>query len=734
MAQDTLLQIATIVLLLPLLNFIFLIFFGKRLGDKISSVTGTSVLGIGLILSIIIFIGKVFIHQPETVAKPVLERFEWFSLGTLSIQVGIGVDNLTAIMLVVVTMISFLVHLFSTEYMHGDKRFTRYYAYLSLFTFSMLGIVIANNFLFMYVFWELVGLSSYLLIGFWYEKKSASDAGKKAFLTNRVGDFGFFAGIMILFFTYQSFMFEDIFAKIGMGILPFDSGTMMTVAGILIFCGAIGKSAQFPLHVWLPDAMEGPTPVSALIHAATMVAAGVYMTARVFQMMTGDALTFIAYIGAITAFMAATIALTQNDFKKVLAYSTVSQLGYMVMGLGVGAFTSGFMHLVTHAWFKGALFLSAGSVIHAMHHSMHKAHNHSMDPQDINNMGGLRKTMPWTYGAFLLLTMAIAGVPFLSGFLSKDGILAGTFAFGVLTGHWLIPIMGFGAAAMTAFYMFRLLIISFHGKPKTDIAAKTHENKFVVVFPLILLSVLTLWFVYSPNPFNAGAGWFHSAVKTPENVIPAELQWNHLLPLEEAHHTQAAGVHSHGHGEAAQGHEAVHEESHHAEAEEAHGGHHAATLFEEELHNAHYPAMGLSIFLAAMGILIAFAIYQFKVANPDNIAKQIMPLYKFSLNKWYIDEMYHYSFIGGTILISKFMALFDNKVIDGLVNFAATIARFIGWVSGKFDGLVIDGIVNLLANIVGFFGAAFRKFQTGKVQTYVIMVIVVIMVLVLWVF
>ena len=430
MTQDTILLLLVTILLLPMLSFIINIFWGKKLG-KVSSIIGTSILGISLFLSFLVFYGKFFVFNH---ANYIQFKFDWFNMGTANFAVGIGVDNVASVMLIVVTLISFLVHLFSTEYMKDDIRFSRYFAYLGLFTFSMLGIVIANNFLFMYVFWELVGISSYLLIGFWYEKKSAADAGKKAFITNRIGDFGFFIGIMIIYFTYGTTMFDDVFAKIGGGMLPFDSGSILTLAGIGIFCGAIGKSAQWPLHVWLPDAMEGPTPVSALIHAATMVAAGVYLVARVFPMFTADALTFIAVIGTITAFIAATIALTQVDFKKVLAYSTVSQLGFMIMSLGVGGYTNGFFHLVTHAWFKAALFLASGSVIHAMHHAMHHMNDHHSDPQDIRNMGGLRKTMPWTYRTFLFVTLALSGIPLTSGFLSKDGILAGTLAWANLTG------------------------------------------------------------------------------------------------------------------------------------------------------------------------------------------------------------------------------------------------------------------------------------------------------------
>ncbi len=450
------------ILLLPLASFVVLIFFGKKLprgGDWL----GTGLLFLCLGLSV----GVLFQRVAGPAAADVL-RFSWVDfgnvpgIGPLKVDLGFAVDNLAAIMMTVVCLVSSLVHLFSIGYMHGDVRYSRYFAYLGIFTFSMLMIVLTNNFFLMYVGWELVGLSSYLLIGHWYEKKSASDAAKKAFIVNRIGDIGMFIGILILYFTFRTFTFDQIFSMMAAGTVPMGSETWLTAAGVLVFCGAVGKSAQFPLHVWLPDAMEGPTPVSALIHAATMVAAGVYLVARTFPMMTADALTVIAYVGAITAFISATIAIAQNDIKKVLAYSTVSQLGYMVMGLGVGAYTAGFFHLSTHAMFKAGLFLGSGSVIHAMHHAMHETHDHA-DPQDIRNMGGLRKYMPVTYLTFLMFTLAISGVPFTSGFLSKDELLAGTMAFGSHTGHYLIPVVGFLVAGMTAFYMFRLVFLTFHG-------------------------------------------------------------------------------------------------------------------------------------------------------------------------------------------------------------------------------------------------------------------------------
>ena len=700
MTFDNLLTISAVILLLPFLSFVLIIFNQKRLGRG-AGWLGFSVLVIDFILSLIIGYNKLILFPKE----PMLQwKFEWFSLGNNAIQLGLGIDNLTAVMLLVVTLISALVHLFSTEYMKDDKRYPLYYAYLSLFTFSMLGIVLANNFLNMYIFWELVGISSYLLIGFWYEKDSASDAGKKAFITNRVGDFGFLIGILICFFAFGNLMFDDVYAQIGAGNLPFDSGTILTVLGICLFMGAIGKSAQFPLHVWLPDAMEGPTPVSALIHAATMVAAGVYLTARIFPILSSDALIFVAYTGAITAFLAATIAITQNDFKKVLAYSTVSQLGFMVMGIGVGAWSLGFFHLVTHAWFKACLFLTAGSVIHAMHISMHNANEHHLDPQDIRNMGGIRKTMPITYITFLIATVAIAGVPFTSGFLSKDGILAGTIAFGNLSGHWFIPVAGFTAALMTAFYMFRLCISAFHGTPRTDIAKNTKENKWSILTPLIVLVALSVWFIYSPNPFNADSGWFLNRIQTPANVVPAEYQFDFITPSIDNNVTLEKSSHTY------------------------------LNIFAEEMHHQHITAMILSIMIAGIGILLAFVVYQWRKIDADKVANRIKPLYNLSYNKWYIDEIYEKTFIGGTVLFSKMLSWFDLHIIDGIVNGVAKITNLIAYIVGKFDDIIIDGIINGIAKLIAVFGNLGRKFQTGNVQTYIALSLIGFILLILLIY
>ncbi|HEY6952119.1 MAG TPA: NADH-quinone oxidoreductase subunit L [Bacteroidota bacterium] len=752
MAQETLITLSLAVLLLPLFNFVLLIFFSRRLprqGDWIA----TSLLFVSLALSAVILYTKLNSFHDETIQA----TFTWVNFGTVpgigpfSWTLGFAIDNLSAIMLVVVNIVSSLVHLFSIGYMQGDVRYGRYFSYLGVFTFSMLGIVLTNNFFLMYVSWELVGLSSYLLIGHWFEKKSASDASKKAFVVNRIGDVGMFIGIMILYANFNTFSFDAIFGAIKAGHIPFGSEAWLTAAGILIFCGAIGKSAQFPLHVWLPDAMEGPTPVSALIHAATMVAAGVYLVARTFVMMTGDALTVIAYIGAITAFISATIAIAQNDIKKVLAYSTVSQLGYMVMGLGVGAYTAGFFHLTTHAMFKAGLFLCSGSVIHAMHHALHHANDHHTDAQDIRNMGGLRKTMPVTFLTFLIFSLAISGVPFTSGFLSKDEILAGTLAYGNLTGHYLIPVIGFFVAGLTAFYMFRLVILTFLGEHKDQHRVEAlHESPKVMTIPLVVLATLCffMFFTGNPNPFS-NQGWFTHAIERPTSVVPATV--------------------------AAPGNEA----------------------FEEALHHAHVPAMILSLTIAGLGILIAFATYYWKKISADAVAGALKPVHQFFLNKWYFDELYEWLFVGGTKGFANVLRWFDNTIIDGFVNgvgrwtMAVTrgtkdtweeghvgavvymvvigaVALYTGWLAGSaflptavgiagligygllalaiaaltfflfyvgvggFDNKIVDGLVNLVAYLAGFFGLLGRRFQTGKIQTYLALVLFAVMVFFLW--
>ena len=676
MTELSLIKLAIVILFLPLLGFTITIFFGKKI--KYTYILEIITVGIASLLSAFLMYTKLSAYADTEIVS----EFTWITLGSTSIKLGMLLDNLSVIMIFTVTLISLLVHIYSVAYMKGDIRYSRYFAYLGLFTFSMTGIVFTHNFLMMYIFWELVGVSSYLLIGFWYEKKSASDAGKKAFLVNRIGDLGMFVGILILFFTYDSFSFDTIFSQLSAGVLPFGTETGLTIAGLLIFCGAVGKSAQFPLHVWLPDAMEGPTPVSALIHAATMVAAGVYLVVRVFGMLTGDALFIIALIGALSAFIPATIALTQKDIKRVLAYSTVSQLGYMIMALGVGAFTFAFMHLITHAFFKACLFLGSGSVIQAMHHE-----------QDITKMGGLRKKLPYTYYTFLIATLALSGIPLTSGFLSKDGILAGATAYASLTGHWLFPVVGFLVAMLTAFYMFRLIILTFHLKPvdqhKFDHA---HESPKLMVIPLVVLAALSFFIWFTPNPINPDAGAFLSDwIKTPEISVPENARYDFMNEMNAGENIN---------------HEIVYSEQ-----------------YTEAMHDAHYPAMIISLIVALSGIGLAFLFYQYKKVNVDKLAKTFKPLYDLSYNKWYFDEIYNASIVGGTLVLSRMLAWFDNKVIDGIVNGSASVTKAFSRFSGKFDNVVVDGLVNFMAYLSAFVGLIFRKFQTGKVQTYIVLVI-----------
>ena len=685
MSQETLINLSVVILFIPLLGFVITLFIGMKY--KWAFLIENVLIVLGFILSVVLLYTKLSGYLDTDIVS----EFNWIDFGVIPffgeivVKLGIKLDNIAVIMNFTVFLISMVVHLFSIDYMKGDLRYNRYFAYLGLFTFSMTGIVFTHNILMMYIFWELVGLSSYLLIGFWFEKKSASDAGKKAFLVNRVGDLGMFAGILMLFITYKTFSFQEIFNAVTAGQLPFNSEFWLTITGLLLFCGAIGKSAQFPLHVWLPDAMEGPTPVSALIHAATMVAAGVYFIVRIFPILSSDALLVIAIIGALSAFIPATIALTQNDIKRVLAYSTISQLGYMIMALGVGAYVFAFFHLITHAFFKACLFLGSGSVIHSMHHE-----------QDIQKMGGLRKKLPITYATFLLASLALSGIPFTSGFLSKDGILAGTLAFTSLTGNWFFPLIGFTVAMLTAFYMFRLIILTFHGEPKNkEKFDHAHESSFLMVMPLVLLSGLSIFIWYTPNPFNADSGWLLSKwIKPPVLSIPESSRYSFMI--EEPKEDIAI-----------------------AKDEEVTFSHE----YTHAMHSAHVPTILLSGFVAGLGILFAFLFYQWKKIDPDKLAAKVKPLYNLSYNKWYFDEFYNTVFVGGTLAFSNFLRWFDNNIIDGIVNGSASITRGVSKLSGKFDNGVVDGLVNFTAYFSGFIGLLFRKFQTGKVQTYIVLVI-----------
>ena len=700
--------LSLLILFMPLMSFILQLSVGRHFGER------SHFLALPIIFTTFIFSAFIFYHLIIQNYHPVHVSVDWISSKEMYIPLGIHIDGITAIMLCVVSLISSLVHLYSTEYMKGDKRYSRYFAFLGLFTFSMNGIVLADSLIMMYLFWELVGLSSFLLIGFWFEKDSAANASKKAFLTNRVGDIGMFIGMMIIFYHTKTFQFHEI-----PGLVSTMPTELLTCAGLLVFMGAVGKSAQFPLHIWLPDAMEGPTPVSALIHAATMVAAGVYMTVRIFAFLTVEALAVIAIIGAVTALMAAIIAVTRNDIKAVLAYSTISQLGYMVMGLGVGAYVAGFFHLVTHAMFKACLFLCSGSVIHAMHHSLHELHDHDTDPQDMNNMGGLRNKMPITFACMLIATFAIAGVPLFSGFLSKDAILAGTLAYYHQNHGWamLIPIAGFGAALITAFYMFRLIFLTFFGNPKNEkIYSNIHESPKAMTVPLVILSVLSFAFIFTLPNINplSGSGWFDSS-----------------LHQDESHHDSSGDHHLNGNGY----------DDLHAGYPDSHAGHSKLIVehytkysdipdnqkydlndVEHHIHEQHDPAMFLSLFVAFVGILLSGLFYFFNKLSVQNASKFMkrVGLFHLSRNKFYIDSIYnnmlYKPFLWLCSLTSKLdWNLYDQTFIDSIGRRTLDLSdKSIKVDYNWLDQKIVDGS----AKLVEYFNGKLKHTQSGVIQNY----------------
>ena len=677
MTGNIITDFSLLILFLPLVAFTINIFFGKRLprqGDWVSvgAILITLILSLSLLINMFMNWDPNFSHEAT---------MSWIDLGAFKIELGFWVDNITIVMLVVVALISSMTHIFSLEYMKGDIRYNRYYAYLGLFTFSMNGIVLANNLMSLYIFWELVGVSSYLLIGHWFEKHSAADASKKAFLTNRVGDIGFFIGIMLMFTAVGTFNFQELFTGVSQGMI---GGTLLTLAGVGLFMGAVGKSSQFPLHIWLPDAMEGPTPVSALMHAATMVAAGVYLTVRLFPLFSPEALTIIAYVGGFTALFAASIAITQNDIKKVLAYSTVSQLGYMILAVGVGNYVAGFFHLLTHAMFKACLFYGSGSVIHAMHHSLHDLHDHDTDPQDMRNMGGFKSKMPITNWTMTIATLAIAGVPFFSGFLSKDAILAGTLAFAQHhPQHFILPVFGFGAAAITAFYMFRLIFMTFHGEPKMPkVFEGIHESPKVMTFPLVLLAGLSFFIFYTLPYFNpfSDHGWFTELIKATNSVAP---------------------------------------------------GNPTAAEIYEGVHHAHYLAMGLSLAVAALGIGLSYLTYLKQKLSAETWANKMGFLYKLSLNKYYFDENYNRFLYQPFLKLSRAVAYVDWDLYDKyFINGFGRVTNILSRITGRMD---YDGLDQTLVDGVGRsaegLGKQLKKVQTGRLQNYMLFALIGVIVI-----
>jgi NADH-quinone oxidoreductase subunit L len=654
--------------LFPLASAAAMLLAGRRMANR-----AVSVLCVG---SVFVSMCYAFGAILQLMARPVAQRlvevvlFDWVPAGAmhttaghlvnLNAQWGMLLDPLSAVMLFVVTGVGFLIHVYSIGYMAQEGGYYRFFGYMNLFMFSMLMLVLANNLLLMFVGWEGVGLCSYLLIGFYFLRKSAADAGKKAFIVNRIGDAGFLLGLFVLLGTLGTLRFTEMGPAIAAGGFRPGSGVMTAIA-LLLFVGATGKSAQIPLYIWLPDAMEGPTPVSALIHAATMVTAGVYMVTRmnaVFQL-APLALAVVATIGAVTALFAATMGLLQNDIKRVLAYSTVSQLGYMFLALGVGAFSAGIFHLMTHAFFKALLFLGSGSVIHAL-----------SGEQDMRKMGGLWKKIPVTAKAFLAATLAICAIPPLSGFFSKDAILGAAFdARPVL---WAI---GFVTAGLTALYMFRLMNMTFFGESHVAHEAEhhLHESPPSMTVPMTILAVLSV-----------AGGW----IGWPAALGGSDRFARFLDPVI-AHPAAAAAAPQ------------------------------AAGLGTE------YLLMTASVLIALAGIWAAWVLYIKRAELPGQIAARWSGLYRLVYNKYYVDQVYDAVFVNRMKDLGSALGSFDREVIDGVgVDGSGWVTRLTSRVSMWWDSWIVDGLVNLAARVVWVLSYPVRMLQTGRVGNYALWIVV----------
>jgi NADH-quinone oxidoreductase subunit L len=616
----------------------------------------------------------------------VVKAFSWITGGDLTILDGrivpvdisasFQVDPLSAVMVGFVTFVGFLIHLYSVGYMHSepDRAYARYFSYLNLFMFAMLTLITGSNLPVLFVGWEGVGLCSYLLIGFYFEKGWCATAGMKAFIVNRIGDFGFILAIFAAFMFFGTVEFDGLFAAMQADHNGHFAAAA-TIIGVLLFVGAVGKSAQIPLYVWLPDAMAGPTPVSALIHAATMVTAGVYMVARCnfFYQASPQAMLVVAVVGGVTAVFAATIGLVQNDIKKVLAYSTVSQLGYMFLAAGVGAYVVAIFHVVTHAFFKACLFLGSGSVIHACG-----------GEQDMRKMGGLKRHMPTTYWTFLVATIAIAGIFPFAGFFSKDEILAKTFAagYGDLNHHgslyyvlWALAVFG---AVLTAFYMFRLVFMTFHGSFRGGEEAEhhLHESPWTMTLPLQILGVLSIAGGLIGIPSHLWGRPEHNLID--RFLEPVVLQV--------------------GHGE--------------------HAAAHPGFWLEIGL-------IGLSLAAAGVGIWLAYRFYMGSEAfeRPKRLAQRFPLIYTMLLNKYWVDEIYGATVVAGTVKLSRLLWEFDARVVDGAVNGTALTTVGSSFLSGIFDLKVVDGAVNLVARFYDVASRYFRRLQVGFAQGYAMVMV-----------
>jgi len=639
----TMYSLAPLIILFPLLGFLF----NGLLGRKIKNETIVGSIGtIAVFGSFLIALG-IFVEMlglPAEERSKVVSLFTWISAGTFSANVAFQVDQLSILMTLIVTGVGSLIHLYSIGYMHGDKGFWRFFTYLNLFIFAMLNLVLADNYLLMFLGWEGVGLCSYLLIGFWYdrnfEKGTTGDAAKKAFIVNRIGDFGFLLGMFLMFVTFGSLNYESVFSQ----AMLFDKGNSVIMwMTLFMFIGATGKSAQIPLFVWLPDAMAGPTPVSALIHAATMVTAGIYMVARssILFALAPATMEVIAVVGLLTAFFAGTIGLVQNDIKKVLAYSTVSQLGYMFLAVGVGAFAGGLFHVMTHAFFKALLFLGSGAVIHAMH-----------DEQDIQKMGGLQKYMPWTFRTFVIGSFAIAGFPLLSGFFSKDEILWKAFADGA-PWMWVIGVL---AAGLTAFYMFRLVSLTFLGSERFDHHhVHPHEAPKTMLIPLIVLAFFSIVGGYVGVPHVLGGhNYFEEFLEPVFAAADAKM----ALPMHDAPGLEIG-------------------------------------------------LMLVSVVIGLAGIYAGWTIYTKKKSIADNTASKFPGVYKLLFNKYKVDEFYDAVVVNPIKVTSeKFLwKIFDVKIIDNTLNYSS---KFIAQTADIFrrvqTGVVQSYAVIFVAGILFVLG------------------------------
>ena len=657
--------------LFPALGALAQLLFGRKLPDRAVSAVSVGLPALSFVWAVGCFLA--LLGQPEHVfaSKPLYSwlpagafRLASGSVGSLNVDVGFLLDPLSAVMVLVVTGVGLLIHIYSIGYMAHEGGYYRFFGYLNLFMFSMLILVLANNYLMMFVGWEGVGLCSYLLIGFYFLRKSASDAGKKAFVVNRVGDAGFLLGVMLMAVTFGTLKFQEVTAAARSGRFPVGDGVMTAIC-VLLFIGAIGKSAQIPLYVWLPDAMEGPTPVSALIHAATMVTAGVYMVARsnALFMRAPTALALVAGIGAATAIWAASIGLVQNDIKRVLAYSTVSQLGYMFLACGVGAFAAGIFHLMTHAFFKALLFLGSGSVIHAL-----------SGEQDMRKMGGLWSRIPTTAKTMLAATLAISGAPLLSGFFSKDDILWQTFASPY--GNKVLWSVALVTAGLTAFYMFRLFFMTFSGPSRVphEVEHHIHESPPVMTVPLICLAV---------GAVGAGfVGW--------PKVLGGSNPFEHFLePVFANPAIEAAAEHT---------------------------------------WSLEFSLMLLSVAIAAAGFYLAYRWYVERPEVPDRLAASAGPAYQIVLDKYYVDELYDALFVNRAKDVGNAFAAFDLGVVDGGVNGVGWWTRLTAEGSRLWDIWVIDGLVNVTAFAVKVLSYPARILQTGLVQSYAWMIVVGVLV------